>query len=160
MNDNVTNVVVAGIGGQGVLKASDILADTAFLAGLDVKKSEIHGMSQRGGSVTSDVRFGEKVHSPMVPASAANFLLVIEPDQVQLVRDRLAGEGVLIGPDAVDASVLSNARSLNVALLGVLSTHVPIEDTCWQQALRANLPGKLMDVNIEAFELGRKAAAG
>ncbi len=60
----VVNVIVAGLGGQGVIKASDILADAAFRAGLDVKKAEIHGMSQRGGSVTSDVRFGEVVHSP------------------------------------------------------------------------------------------------
>jgi len=55
---------VAGLGGQGVLKASGILADTAFRAGLDVKKSEIHGMSQRGGSVSSDVRFGDRVFRP------------------------------------------------------------------------------------------------
>ena len=60
MNSKVTNVVVAGLGGQGVLKASDILAQVAFEHGLDVKKSEIHGMSQRGGSVTSDVRFGRQ----------------------------------------------------------------------------------------------------
>ena len=63
----VTNVVLAGLGGQGVIKASDILADAALRAGFDVKKAEIHGMSQRGGSVTSDVRFGRKVLSPMVP---------------------------------------------------------------------------------------------
>ena len=56
----VTNVVLAGLGGQGVLKASDILADAALRAGLDVKKAEVHGMSQRGGSVTSDVRFGAR----------------------------------------------------------------------------------------------------
>ncbi len=60
----VVNVVIAGLGGQGVIKASDILADAALRAGLDVKKAEIHGMSQRGGSVTSDVRFGEEVLSP------------------------------------------------------------------------------------------------
>src|ERR1017187_7912978 len=57
----VINIVVAGLGGQGVLKASDIIAGAAFLAGLDVKKSEVHGMSQRGGSVASDVRFGARV---------------------------------------------------------------------------------------------------
>ena len=60
MSSKPTNVVIAGLGGQGVLKASDILADVAFSAGLDVKKSELHGMSQRGGSVSSDVRFGEQ----------------------------------------------------------------------------------------------------
>ena len=59
----IVNIVVAGLGGQGVLKASEILSTVAFIAGLDVKKSEIHGMSQRGGSVSSDVRYGAKVHS-------------------------------------------------------------------------------------------------
>ena len=64
MRGRLINVVVAGLGGQGVLKASDILADVALRAGFDVKKSEIKGMSQRGGSVTSDVRFGQIVLSP------------------------------------------------------------------------------------------------
>ena len=54
--DKVTNIVLGGLGGQGVLTASDILADVVFRAGYDVKKSELHGMSQRGGSVSSDVR--------------------------------------------------------------------------------------------------------
>ena len=63
----VTNIVIAGLGGQGVLTASDIVADVAFHAGFDVKKSEVHGMSQRGGSVASDVRYGAQVFSPMVP---------------------------------------------------------------------------------------------
>ena len=71
MSTQVVNVVVAGLGGQGVVKASDILADAAFRTGLDVKKSEIHGMSQRGGSVASDVRFGPRVHSPMIPYGQA-----------------------------------------------------------------------------------------
>ena len=73
MDHKVTNVVIAGLGGQGVLKASDILAEVAFRAGLDVKKSELHGMSQRGGSVSSDVRFGPQVFSPMVPPARRTF---------------------------------------------------------------------------------------
>ncbi|MGO9246766.1 MAG: 2-oxoacid:acceptor oxidoreductase family protein, partial [Verrucomicrobiia bacterium] len=60
MNDGVTNVIIAGLGGQGVLKAAGIVADVAFRSGLDVKQSELHGMSQRGGSVSSDVRFGRE----------------------------------------------------------------------------------------------------
>ena len=67
--NKVTNIVLAGLGGQGVLKGTDILADVALRAGYDVKKSEIKGMSQRGGSVTGDVRFGDAVFSPMVPAA-------------------------------------------------------------------------------------------
>lgn len=72
-------MVVAGLGGQGVVKASDVLADAAAFRGLDVKKSEIHGMSQRGGSVASDVRFGPKVQSPMIPHGQADFLIVVAP---------------------------------------------------------------------------------
>ena len=59
---SITNIIAAGLGGQGVLKVTDILADVIFCAGLDVKKSEVHGMSQRGGSVSSEVRFGDKVN--------------------------------------------------------------------------------------------------
>ena len=76
-NNKVTNIVVAGLGGQGVLTATDIVADVAVSAGLDVKKSELHGMSQRGGSVSSDVRFGKQVFSPMVPEGEADYLVVI-----------------------------------------------------------------------------------
>jgi len=91
----VTNIIVVGLAGQGVLKATDILADVALRAGYDVKKSEIKGMSQRGGSVTGDVRFGLLVFSPMVPTGEADFLLVLEPTQVEPNRYSLrAGGGV------------------------------------------------------------------
>ena len=73
-----------------MLLASDILADAAFLAGYEVKKSEVHGMSQRGGSVASDVRFGREVFSPMVPPGEADFLVVLAEDQVENNRPRLA----------------------------------------------------------------------
>jgi indolepyruvate ferredoxin oxidoreductase beta subunit len=96
MSSKPTNVVIAGLGGQGVIKASDILADVAFSSGLDVKKSELHGMSQRGGSVSSDVRFGERVFSPMVPEKEADFLLVIAPDQVEVNAAVLGQNGILI----------------------------------------------------------------
>ena len=97
----VVNVVVAGLGGQGVVKASDILADAAFRHGLDVKKSEIHGMSQRGGSVASDVRFGPKVDSPMIPQGRIDFLVVVAPDQVEVNRPALGPGGALISPDSL-----------------------------------------------------------
>ena len=96
------NVVIAGLGGQGVLTASDILAEAALLAGFDVKKADVHGMSQRGGSVASDVRFGASVLSPMVPPGEADFLLVLAEDQVDNNRPRLREGGVLIAPDAID----------------------------------------------------------
>ncbi len=153
-----TNVVIAGLGGQGVLKASDIFASTVFRAGFDVKKSEIHGMSQRGGSVTSDVRFGEHVLSPMVPAGEADYLLVVAEDQVEPNRHQLRPGGTLLAPDLVDPNALANRRSLNVALLGALSTHLTIPETDWLAAIRANLAPKLHEANVQAFELGRSAA--
>jgi indolepyruvate ferredoxin oxidoreductase beta subunit len=153
----VVNVVFAGLGGQGVIKASDVLADAAFRAGHDVKKAEIHGMSQRGGSVTSDVRFGPAVHSPMIPDGHADFLVVLAPTQVENNVHQLREEGVLFPPDLVPEEKLRNKRSLNVALLGALSTHLSIAEEHWQAALRDALPERLLQVNIEAFETGRAA---
>jgi indolepyruvate ferredoxin oxidoreductase beta subunit len=161
MSDSkVTNVVFAGLGGQGVLKASDVLAETAFAAGLDVKKSEVHGMSQRGGSVASDVRFGASVLSPMVPAGEADYVVVLAAEEVENNRRHLRAGGVLITPDSVDAAKLPHAKSLNIALLGVLSAHLDLPTERWLAAVRASLPAKLHEVNEKAFELGRQAAKG
>lgn len=154
----VKNVVIAGLGGQGVLKASDILADAAFRAGFDVKKSELHGMSQRGGSVSSDVRYGDAVLSPMVPPGEADVLVVLEETQVEINRPTLRPDGVLIGPDILDAKKLENRKSLNVALLGALSTQLEIADEHWLAAMHANLAEKLHKINEQSFALGRAAA--
>jgi indolepyruvate ferredoxin oxidoreductase beta subunit len=154
----VVNVVFAGLGGQGVIKASDILADVAFRAGLDVKKAEIHGMSQRGGSVTSDVRFGPEVLSPMIPEGEAHFLVVLAPTQVENNLHVLRRDGVLLPPDLVPEAGLPNRRSLNVALLGGLAHHLSLPDALWRAAIHAALPERLHDVNLKAFELGRAAA--
>ena len=160
MTNQVTNVVVAGLGGQGVLKASDILSEAAFRAGLDVKKAEVHGMSQRGGSVDSDVRFGADLSavSPMVPAGEAEYVVVLSPDQVEVFQGRRADGGVLIPPETIDAEKLPNPRSLNVAMLGALSTHLDIAEEHWLAAVRANLPEKVHEVNEQAFALGRASA--
>lgn len=157
MKNQTTNVVIAGLGGQGVLKASDILADAAFLAGLDVKKAEVHGMSQRGGSVNSDVRFGTNVLSPMVPQGQADYLLVLCPTQIENNRHRLKEDGVLIEPDKVNADALANKKSFNVAMLGVLSASLPIQEEHFRQAIARNLPAEHCRVNLEAFATGRQA---
>jgi indolepyruvate ferredoxin oxidoreductase, alpha subunit len=151
------NVVIAGLGGQGVLKASDILAEAAFLAGLDVKKSEIHGMSQRGGSVASDVRFGPNVLSPMVPPNEADFLVVLAADQVENSRLRLRKDGVLIGPDDIGMMSLPNRRCQNIAMLGVLSRSLPIDVAAWFEAIRRSMKPELFEVNRLAFEIGRNS---
>lgn len=72
------NILMVGVGGQGIILSSDILTQTALNAGLDTKKSEIHGMSQRGGSVFSHVRFGDKVHSPVIADGEADIFISLE----------------------------------------------------------------------------------
>jgi indolepyruvate ferredoxin oxidoreductase beta subunit len=74
----VTNVLIVGVGGQGVILASEILTEVAMRSGLDAKKSEVHGMAQRGGAVSSHVRFGTKVYSPLIAVGDADVLLAFE----------------------------------------------------------------------------------
>ena len=78
MSQQITNILLVGVGGQGILLASEILSEAAMLAGFDVKKSEIHGMSQRGGSVVSHVRYGTEVFSPIVPEGEGDILFGFE----------------------------------------------------------------------------------
>lgn len=74
----MADVVLAGVGGQGAVLTARVLAETALSAGYDVKTSEVHGMAQRGGSVVSMVRWGEKVYSPLIPLGGADYLLAFE----------------------------------------------------------------------------------
>lgn len=78
MSHQITNILLVGVGGQGILLASEILSEAAMLANFDVKKSEIHGMSQRGGSVVSHVRYGREVFSPIVPEGEGDILFGFE----------------------------------------------------------------------------------
>lgn len=75
---NKIDFIIAGVGGQGTILASDILVEVGYIAGYDVKKSEVHGMSQRGGGVESQVRWGEKVYSPLIEKGKADYVLGFE----------------------------------------------------------------------------------
>ena len=186
------NVSLVGVGGQGILLTSDILAKTATLAGLDVKKSEIHGMAQRGGSVISQVRFGEKVYSPIITDGTSDLLVSFERLEALRWRHLLAPGGqVLINdmnmtpvtvssglqPAVTDmderlkaeyptaryidalkiAKTVGNTRAMNMVVAGALSTLTPFEPAVWEQAMRERIPAKLLDMNLRAFEAGRKA---
>jgi indolepyruvate ferredoxin oxidoreductase beta subunit len=133
-----------------------VLAEAAFLAGYDVKKAEVHGMSQRGGSVASDVRFGTRVLSPMIPSGELDYLVAIAPEWVDLHRAELRATGCLLTPNHVDG--LANKRSLNVALMGALSHLLPIPETAWHAALAKGFPQKLHTANLAAFQFGREKA--
>ena len=169
--DKVINVVMAGLGGQGVLKVADILSDAAFITGFDVKQSEVHGMSQRGGSVNSDVRYGKQVWSPMVPIGEADFLVVLEPTQVENNRYRLKQGGQLITPslflgdDFDDIEELEEddenpitQRNFNIAMLGALSIYLNLDEAVWKQAIQSNLPARAHAENLNVFAFGRQKA--
>ena len=90
------NVSLVGVGGQGILLASEILCRVGLLAGKDVKKSEVHGMAQRGGSVVSQVRVGERVHSPLVPLGATDVLVAFEKLEALRFAHFLRPDGLAI----------------------------------------------------------------
>lgn len=152
MTLDTVNVVFAGIGGQGVILASDLLTAAAFRSGFDVKKSELHGMSQRGGSVSSDVRFGTKVWSPMIPEGQADFLVSLAEDQVEVCRHLLKPGGIVLSPSMLGD--YDPGRSMNIAILGALNAHLKLSDEIWNQLLAETFSGELLPVNQEAFRKG------
>jgi indolepyruvate ferredoxin oxidoreductase beta subunit len=92
----IFNIVIAGVGGQGVLLASKVLAESALASGMDVKQNEVHGMAQRGGSVISFVRIGEKVDSPVVIPGTADILISFEPLEALRYIHYLKPGGLLV----------------------------------------------------------------
>ncbi|MDM7939008.1 MAG: indolepyruvate oxidoreductase subunit beta [Methanothrix sp.] len=95
MTENETqSVVLVGVGGQGILLASEILAQAAMQEGYDVKTNEVHGMAQRGGSVMAQIRYGTKVYSPLVPKNSAQILAALEQVEALRFADYLAPGGL------------------------------------------------------------------
>jgi len=190
MPERTTNVFIAGVGGQGILLASEILSDMALARGLDVKKSEVHGMAQRGGSVVSHVRFGEKVYSPVIAEGEADVLVSFEkmeavrwvhyvsqtgtvvvndqeivPSGMERYPEGIDEELAKRAPDAhkFDALVLAeeagHPRAVNTVMLGAFSNYLDFTEDEWKKAIEGRVPPKTVDINLKAFELGRKAGA-
>jgi indolepyruvate ferredoxin oxidoreductase beta subunit len=194
MSKQVTDILIVGVGGQGTLLTSRILADVAVHMGFDVKVSEVHGMAQRGGSVVTQVRYGEKVYSPIIKKGDADILLAFEKLEAARWLDYLKPEGmVIINDERVDplpvmsgrvkypldivekikgmvpntrlinateiAEECGNARAANVVLVGVLAAvaGLPVQET--QDAIRALVPARAIDINLKAFEKGMSVIA-
>ncbi len=124
MNSQITNILMVGVGGQGILLAAEILSETVMLAGYDVKKSEIHGMSQRGGSVVSHVRYGKEVFSPIVPGGEGDILFgfelmetfralpLLKPGASVIANDlRIPPPSVLMGQKAYPAGLVEKIQA-------------------------------------------------
>lgn len=130
MKENL-NISIVGVGGQGTLLASEIICRAALLAGRDVKKSEVHGMAQRGGSVVSQVRVGEKIYSPLIGTGETDVLLAFEklealryahylaPDGIAMVNDQeirpvTVSSGQATWPDDLDGRLRSTFPRLEL----------------------------------------------
>ena len=187
------SIMIVGVGGQGTLLASRILGNLALTLGYDVKVSEVHGMSQRGGSVVTYVKYGDTVHSPIIDPGGADLILAFEEleayrylpylkkggriicnsqniDPMPVITgamqypteiiEKIKEKGVDIIP--IDASKLAmeagNIKTVNVALIGLLSKSMDISEEQWEAALRQTVPQKALDVNLKAFQLGRAVA--
>ncbi len=192
MNNSTHSILLAGVGGQGILRASDILSLVMIEAGYDARKSEVHGMAQRGGSVTSHVRYGKKVYSPIAKKGDVDILVSFEKLETLRYLDFLKPEGKVIINDeeiyppsvnlgeaeypenVVDsvktyfndiklvnasemASKAGNIRTVNTAILGVLSLYLDIGTDLWENVLRKSFPEKIFKQNLNAFNSGRNA---
>ena len=144
--DRLFNVSLVGVGGQGILLTSDVLALAAMHAGLDVKKSEIHGMSQRGGSVISQVRFGTRVHSPIIPDGQSDVLVSFERTEA-LRYAHLAKPGATILVNDMDRIPVTVSSGLQA----------PVQDADRRLAAYPGL--KLIDANPLAIKAGNLRAA-
>jgi len=140
MKDGTTNVLIVGVGGQGVLLASEMLCQVARVMGLDAKKSEVHGMSQRGGVVTSHVRFGKKVHSPLIEEGAADVILAFEIAEALRWVHYLRPGGSLI---ASDQKIVPP-----IATTGKFAYPEKVED-----AIKARVPKTKI---VDAIEIGTR----
>lgn len=150
------NILFCGIGGQGILKASELCGWAAIFQGFHVKKSEVHGMAQRGGSVDSHLRIGKEIFSPLIPLGKANFLVSFHKDEHDRIINFLDKKGV----DLIDGlnkykEKFSDERYLNTYLVGVLSKYLPIDESNWIKALELSFKEKYLDNNKKVFFEGR-----
>ena len=188
------NILFCGVGGQGILLASEVTAYSLLAAGMDVRKSEVHGMAQRGGSVTAHLRYGSKVYSPLISPGEADIVVAFEmleavrylpymhndskvivnthkiyPPAVatgkmtypENVLDELTSRDIHVKElDAFEiARSVGEVRAVNIVMVGVLSTYLPVNEQVYIDVMNERIPERFRDVNIRAFQEGRKIAA-
>lgn len=190
---SVYTILLCGVGGQGTITAADLLARVATAAGKDCKVSEIHGMAQRGGAVTTVVRFGDSVSTMVCDEGCADSVvsfevvealrniaslkeggsLVVNDESIKPLpvltgmahmpardRERLQEYGATLIPASAIAREAGTAKCANVVLLGALSVSLPFDQELWEEVIRAKVPPKTIDINIEAFRQGARYARG
>ncbi len=191
------DILITGVGGQGVVLASDIIGETALAAGFDVKKTDTLGMAQRGGSVVSHVRLGDKVWSPLIKEGDVDLLLAFEkleaarwshylksnaiviinsyeqpPLSVSLGQEKYPTDKEIVAAlkrctDRIyfiegnkRAKELGNVRTLNIYMLGCFSAFAPMDLDVWRESISKRMPENIREINLKAFEMGRKEIEG
>lgn len=152
-NSNVYNILFCGTGGQGVLKASEVCGVAAVNAGFKVKKSEVHGMAQRGGSVESHLRLGKDVYSPLIIPGQADFLVSFHEGESNRMKHFLSPQGIDFTPFLQKVSLLADCRFMNTFFLGILASKLPVGQQHWFEAIKT-VVGKRIDENIAVFKMG------
>ena len=163
-----TNILLCGVGGQGTLLASNLLAECAAETGFDVKKSEIHGMAQRGGSVVSHVRFGDKINSPIIRKGECDILLSFEELEAIRWSEYLKPNGLIlvnaqnILPMSVSAgnavypkSLVEKMKALSVEVISVNAIDKAKElgnQKCLNVVLLGILAKKLPAIKLETWK--------
>ena len=164
------NIMIVGVGGQGTLLASKMLGYVLLKQGYDVKVSEVHGMSQRGGSVVTYVRFGDKVYSPVIDKGEADYILSFEKlEALRWIEYLKIGGQIITNTQEVDPMpVITGAMqypdniieklesAVNIVLMGRLSDYfkdIPYE--VWDKAIDEIVPEKYRELNHKALKLGR-----
>ena len=194
--DDVKNILLVGVGGQGIILASTILSQAALLSGHDVKNNEVHGMAQRGGSVSSEIRWGDRIYSPLIAQGEVDYLVAMEKlETLRYVHMLRPGGTVVIGdmripplsvssgsdvypdderiretveqvaakvcllPSSRLAKEAGTVRAHNIVVLGALSTYLPdVAPAIWEEVIAASVPQRYVEVNLQAFRLGRGTA--
>ncbi len=186
------NILFCGVGGQGILLASELTAYALLASGMDAKKSEVHGMAQRGGSVEAHLRYGKKVYSPLIEPGTADLLLAFEimealrylpylhkGSKVIVNTQRILPPAVATGKAAYPENILEelserglevipvngygiakqagNVKAANVALVGALSSLLPIPQETFIEVIKERVPARFLEVNLTVFREGRKA---
>ena len=152
-----TNIMIVGVGGQGTLLASRILGNVVIREGYDVKVSEVHGMSQRGGSVVTYVKFGQKVHSPIIDQGEADIILAFELLEAYRALPYLKTGGRLIVNDQQinPMPVITGAADYPADILGKLRASVDL--TAVDALALAKEAGSIKAVNVVLIGLMAKS---
>jgi len=136
---SVTNIYIAGVGGQGLVMVTDILAEVAFLEGFDIKTNDVIGLSQRGGKVWGSIRFGDKVHSALIPEGKGDILLAMEQlEGLRLCSSLKSGGKIVLNEEII------------------FPNRVLIEKDEYPESIKDTLTSKGYDVvSLNAKEIGR-----